>query len=65
VLTAAPAAANEVRGVQWFLDHPKERAAVLKACDDNPGQGRTDANCWNANAAADKASALRIIQRGR
>lgn len=63
-LAAITSPATEVRGVQWFLEHPNERRAMLKQCDDNPGMFMSNPNCMNADAARDKAAAYRVIRRG-
>lgn len=39
---------KEVKTVQWYTEHPQERAAQLKICANNPGQLKDDPNCINA-----------------
>ncbi|MCD7984835.1 MAG: EexN family lipoprotein [Desulfovibrio sp.] len=39
---------KEVKTVQWYNEHPKERAEQLKICANNPGQLKDDPNCINA-----------------
>lgn len=41
-------AKKEVKTVQWYTEHPQERAAQLKICANNPGQLKEDPNCINA-----------------
>lgn len=65
VMGAVTAQAREVKTVTWFLDHPAERRAVIAYCADSPGEAWRDANCMNADAARDKAAALRVINSGR
>lgn len=59
--TAASAASGEeVRGVEWYRQHPAERAAVTRRCVDNPGQLERTPDCVNAERAslAAKADAM-------
>ncbi|MBU2708729.1 EexN family lipoprotein [Zooshikella marina] len=37
---------KEVKTRSWYKNHPEERKAVIKACQDNPGV--KDPNCVNA-----------------
>ena len=39
---------EEAKTVQWYTDHPKERAERLAICQDNPGKYRNDPDCINA-----------------
>ncbi|SDE31026.1 EexN family lipoprotein [Belnapia rosea] len=57
---ASAAAGEEVRGVEWYRQHPTERAAVTRRCVDNPGQLERTADCINAERAslAAKADAM-------
>ena len=57
---ASAASAQEVRGVEWYRQHPSERAAVTRRCVDNPGQLERTADCVNAERAslAAKADAM-------
>ncbi|HTW73182.1 MAG TPA: EexN family lipoprotein [Acetobacteraceae bacterium] len=41
----------EPHTVTWFKAHVPELQAKLAACKDNPGEGRTDAECDNAQHA--------------
>lgn len=41
--------------VQYYLDHPKERAEKLAECKNNPGEKAIAANCINAGEAQRKA----------
>ncbi len=41
-------AAQEVKTVQWYTEHPEERTAQMKICANNPGQLKDDPNCINA-----------------
>ncbi|EBC1886521.1 entry exclusion protein [Salmonella enterica] len=41
--------------VQYYLDHPEERAAKLTECKSNPGEKALTPNCVNASEAARKA----------
>jgi hypothetical protein len=40
--------------VSWFIEHPDELQATLKACRDNPGALGKTPDCVNASAARDK-----------
>ena len=57
---ASAAAGEEVRGVEWYRQHPAERAAVTRRCMDNPGQLDRTPDCVNAEKAslAAKADAM-------
>lgn len=35
---------KEVKTVQWYTEHPKERAEQLKICANNPGMLKDDPN---------------------
>lgn len=39
---------KEVKTVQWYTEHPHERAEQLKICANNPGMLKDDPNCINA-----------------
>lgn len=39
---------KEVKTVQWYTEHPQERAEQLKICANNPGMIKDDPNCINA-----------------
>ncbi|CCJ51899.1 EexN family lipoprotein [Bordetella parapertussis] len=41
--------------VQYYLDHPKERAEKLAECENNPGEKAIATNCINAAQADLKA----------
>jgi hypothetical protein len=45
-----------IRTVTWFKAHPAEMTAKLAACGDNPGVGRHDPECLNADEASSKLS---------
>jgi len=47
---------DEIHDVAYYVEHPKERAAQIVACDNNPGQMRLEPNCVNAGRALWKAS---------
>lgn len=49
---------DEVHDVHYFVDHPKERAAQIGQCENNPGQMRMEPNCINAGNALLKAGML-------
>ncbi|WP_285295587.1 EexN family lipoprotein [Aureimonas altamirensis] len=44
-----------VRDVQYFLDTPDEREAVVDECDNNPGELAETPNCENAYEADRRA----------
>lgn len=57
LLTACSEEAKmEVKTVQWYTEHPQERAAQLKICANNPGQFKDDPNCVNAKQSMFKNS---------
>lgn len=60
------ASAQEVRGVEWYRQHPAERSAVTRRCVDNPGQLERTPDCINAERAslAAKADAMAGIGAG-
>ena len=39
---------KEVKTVQWYNEHPKERMEQFEICTNNPGQLKNDPNCINA-----------------
>lgn len=41
--------------VQYYLDHPKERAEKITECGNNPGEKAKEPNCINAFEAEYKA----------
>lgn len=46
----------------WYADHPRERAAVVEICNQNPGPARTNDNCaaaWQGNIIAAEREARR------
>ncbi|GKG94010.1 hypothetical protein CE91St38_20180 [Desulfovibrionaceae bacterium] len=47
---------KEVKTVQWYTEHPQERAEQLKICANNPGQLKNDPNCINAKQSILKNS---------
>lgn len=47
---------KEVKTVQWYTEHPEERAEQVKICTNNPGQLRDDPNCINARQSMIKNS---------
>lgn len=47
---------KEVKTVQWYTEHPQERAEQLKICANNPGQLKDDPNCINAKQSMLKNS---------
>lgn len=57
---ASVASGEEVRGVEWYRQHPAERSAVARRCADNPGQLERTPDCVNAERAslAAKADAM-------
>jgi len=55
VAAALSACGEQTHDVQYYLDHPKERAAKLAACKNNPGDKRLAPNCVNAKEALHKA----------
>jgi hypothetical protein len=64
---AAPVApgAPPIRTVTWFKEHPGEMSAKLAVCGDNPGVGRHDPECLNADEAASKLSWERQIAEAK
>lgn len=44
-----------VHDVQYYLDHPEERAATVSECENDPGRMALRPNCVNAGEAAKKA----------
>lgn len=46
---------EEVKTVDYYKAHPKERVALLKECRNNADKGDTT-NCRNASAAQAKAN---------
>ena len=47
---------KEVKTVQWYTEHPQERAEQLKICANNPGMLKDDPNCINAKQSILKNS---------
>lgn len=47
----AIAGPRDVKKVDWYKQHEIERKAVIEACDQNPGELRSDPNCINAKSA--------------
>lgn len=47
---------KEVKKVQWYTEHPEERAEQLKICANNPGMLKDDPNCVNAKQSMLKNS---------
>lgn len=39
---------EEVKTVEWYTEHPTERAERLNICADNPAKYEKDPNCINA-----------------
>ncbi|HET9239204.1 MAG TPA: EexN family lipoprotein [Oligoflexus sp.] len=42
---------KDVKTVEWFKEHEKERREMLAKCNDNPGELIATPNCFNANRA--------------
>jgi len=42
---------KEVKTVEWYKEHTKERDELLAQCKNNPGQLEHDPNCKNAFAS--------------
>lgn len=49
-------AAEQVQTVDWYQAHDSERATVLAACKNNPGELSASPNCVNASAAQRKVT---------
>ena len=64
VVATAPVPAP-IRAVTWFKAHPDEITQKLAACNDNPGVGMHDPECFNAQEASNKLSFDRQIDEGR
>ena len=50
-VTATAITLHPVRTVSWFKAHQAEMMHKRAACDDNPGNARTDPECANADNA--------------
>jgi hypothetical protein len=59
----AALARSAVMTTTWFADHPAERARVLALCHDNPGEGRHNPNCENAEAGELEAATRTAVAR--
>lgn len=53
--TAAAAHAEALRDVAYFTSNPKERAATLARCNNNPGRLAKAPNCINARQSYSRA----------
>lgn len=61
LLFTLTAIAEPTRTVDWYRQHPIERAALLKECRNNPGELGDTPNCTNA----EKADMLEAAAVGR
>ena len=43
---------EKVQTVDWYKEHKNERIAVIKKCNENPGELAATPNCINAGRAA-------------
>ncbi|MDR0576118.1 MAG: EexN family lipoprotein [Candidatus Accumulibacter sp.] len=43
-----------VQTVDWYKEHEAERTAMIKKCENNPGELAATPNCVNATRAANK-----------
>lgn len=55
VFVAGAAHAEPARDVAFYLANPKERAAKVAQCNNDPGRLARTANCINAARAASRA----------
>lgn len=52
--TSGQQSSPPAKTISWFIEHPDELQATLKACRDNPGALGKTPDCVNASAARDK-----------
>ncbi|MDR2696167.1 MAG: EexN family lipoprotein [Deltaproteobacteria bacterium] len=53
----------EPKTVSWWMEHPVERKAMVAKCRDNPGQGRHNPDCINAERANYAAAQTTLAPR--
>lgn len=52
-----------VQTVDWYFSNDAERKAMLKECNNNPGELGQTPNCINASRAEKKASSRNTIDQ--
>ena len=65
IVPFVPAPPPPVRTVSWFKAHPPEMHGKIEVCRDNPGEGRNDPECLNAEEASSKLSMERQLAEAR